>query len=126
MAKAFKRRHGVVILCDEEGYILTSYHELAFCFDKASGTVHNYGEADRVQEWYEESKVSYVAAGYPELALNLTIVSAEGHLWNLRDINKFIHTPGALHEWYRQWFPGGLSDPVVLRNVSDIKDAELA
>ncbi len=125
MTVEFKKRHGAVILVDEQGYILTSYHTLAFCFDKDTGTVFNYGEDKKVQEWYEESKITYITAGYPEMALNLTVISAEGYQWNLRDINAFIHTTGYLLKWYRKMAGVELSEPVKLLKIGEVKDAEV-
>ena len=124
MSVEFKKRHGTVLLVDDAGYIITSYHTLAFCFDKETGTVFNYGEYGTVQNWYDESKGAYTKAGFPEMANNLTIVAAEGYQWKLKDINAFIHTTGFILNWYRENITPSLTTPVsTLKPV--IKDAEV-
>lgn len=54
------------LLNDEKEILRTK--ELAFCFDKLTGTLHKYGSPEFVEHWTKEARTRFVEAGWLDSA----------------------------------------------------------
>lgn len=119
----FTSNNGQLSLYDGSEKVAT-YRNPAFCFDKDSGTLLKYGEAEDVENWMHEAvlKLNEVAdpvmvrqindvlsSAYFEpivdvddvaaqLAAAMTVVQSD--VWETDTINRFIQCTGYIKVWY--------------------------
>lgn len=103
---------------------LAEYHKLAFCFDKDSGTLLKYGEAEDVEKWMHEAVLKLTKGVDPsmvnqmndvlrstqfepvvdvddaaaQMAAAMTVIHSDA--WELDTVNRFIQCTGYIKVWY--------------------------
>lgn len=104
---AFKRVFGALYFY--KGDILTyqsrENDEYSFLFDKTTGIIQKHGTQPRVSHWLERTPDRLNQASVISATEHLIMVSkpAEGDdAWDVELLNRFIHQPGAIVDWYNE------------------------
>lgn len=96
-------------LYTKDGNAITSTPstEIAFCFDKESGTLHKHGSPEGVKAWFKKTKRKFSEAGFADMTDEMVLFSGHSHplLGNVSpgvtyltedDVNRCIECSGAI------------------------------
>lgn len=79
--------------------------EVALALDTYSGVLHKHGAAGMVETWVANSKAKLSAAGFQEMADQLTVMKGR---FTLEDLNRCLSTAGYVHVLYKKAMAGEL------------------
>lgn len=90
---------GQYVLHNGEAPIGPVMDEVAIGFDKESGTLHKHGSLATVEKWLKNAQAKFRAAGFDDMANELTMVSGR---FELDDLNRCLSTTGYIGRLYEK------------------------
>lgn len=103
MSYHYKTNCGQYVLHDGDTPIGRVLDEVSLALDCETGTLHKHGAPDMVAKWHHEAQAKFRAAGFPDMAEQLVVITGR---FELDDLNRCLSTTGFVGRLYERLLQG--------------------